>query len=190
MWRNEFDTDRAKVCVATDEASLERGLAILIDLHQQRQKQLGHPGCFASPRFKDFLHAAAQRHLGTGHLRLQWIELEGIPVAAELDLVSDNVRMHYCSGIAIDSNFPRPGWLGITAAIRRAIDEGCHSFDFLRGDEGYKSHWRGEPVAMVDWELVPPTFRARLKQRIRAAFQTLKRLVKHALRRSNVEMRE
>ena len=190
MWRNQFDTGQATVCVATDEASLQRGLAILVDLHQQRQRQLGHPGCFASPQFKNFLYAAAQQHLATGHLRLQWIELDGQPIAAEFDLLSGNVRMHYCSGIAIDTAFPRPGWLGISAAIRHAINEGCKSFDFLRGDEGYKSHWRGEPVPMVDWESIPPTGRARVRQRLRTLVQATKRQVKRVVRRRQKEVRE
>ncbi|GAA4431877.1 GNAT family N-acetyltransferase [Bremerella cremea] len=182
LWRNQFDTGVAKIHVA-DETTLDEGFAILVDLHQHRRNQLGQAGCFASTRFHDFLKQAAVEHLKAGQLRLQWIELEGKPVAAELDLMEGDNYLHYCSGMAIDCEHARPGWLGVTAAIRYAIESGRTNFDFLRGDEGYKSHWRGQPVAMINVELVPPKFRAQARYRFRSMVDLAKQHAKRVLHR-------
>ena len=144
---------------------------------------MGQRGCFASQRFHRFLHEAAREHLASGQLRLQWVELEGRPIAVELDLEERDTVLHYCSGIEIDCDYARPGWLGITAAIRNAIDSGKTTFDFLRGDEGYKSHWRGQPVPLMNLEFISPRFRARVRSQLRGSFRQAKQQVKRILRR-------
>lgn len=184
LWRDQFESGHAAVRVAYDEATLAEGFEILVDLHQRRQNALGHAGSFSSKRFRDFLYEAAQLHLAAGQLRLQWIELEGKPVAAQLDLQDGEILLDYCSGIAIDCEFARPGWLGVTAAIRAAIENGRTTFDFLRGDESYKSHWRAEPVKMFHLELIPRTTKARTLAKLRASLAHAKSLAKRLLGRS------
>ncbi|MFN3149370.1 GNAT family N-acetyltransferase [Bremerella sp.] len=183
LWRNQFDTGKATIHIA-DEATLDQGFSILVDLHQKRRNQMGQPGCFASKRFHSFLQEAAREHLASGQLRLQWIELEGRPIAVEMDLEEGDTLMHYCSGIAIDCDYARPGWLGLTAAIRHAIESGKTTFDFLRGDEGYKSHWRGQPVPMMNLEFIPPTFSAKVRSQVRGSVRLAKQQAKRLLRRS------
>ncbi|WDI44701.1 GNAT family N-acetyltransferase [Bremerella sp. P1] len=182
LWRNQFETGKATIHIA-DQATLEQGFSILVDLHQKRRNQMGQRGCFASNRFHDFLQEAASEHLESAQLRLQWIELEGRPIAVELDLEEGDTLLHYCSGIATDCDYARPGWLGITAAIRYAIDSGKATFDFLRGDEGYKSHWRGQPVPMMNLEFVPPKFSARLRSQFRGSVRLAKQQAKRILQR-------
>lgn len=184
LWRDQFDTGKAVVRVAHDDITLAEGFAILVNLHQRRQNALGHAGSFASPRFRSFLWDAACRHLESSQGRLQWIELEGKPIAAQFDLEEGDTLLDYCSGIDIDSDYARPGWLGVTAGIRHAIERGRTTFDFLRGDEGYKSHWRAEPVKMFHLELVPPKARARQRAWLRASLRSTKQLAKRLLGRT------
>ncbi|QDU78062.1 hypothetical protein Pan97_51420 [Bremerella volcania] len=183
LWRNQFETGRATIHIA-DQATLQHGFSILVNLHQKRRNQMGQRGCFASQRFHHFLEEAAREHLESGQLRLQWIELEGRPIAVELDLEEGDTLLHYCSGIEIDCDYARPGWLGITAAIRHAIDSGKATFDFLRGDEGYKSHWRGQPVPMMNLEFTPPRFSAKIRSQVRGSLRLAKQKAKRILRRS------
>ena len=180
LWRKQFDTNLATVHVA-DESNLKQAFSILVELHQKRRNQMRQPGCFASQQFHDFLWEAAQQLQESNQLRLQWIELEGRPVAVEMDFEQQNALLHYCSGIEIDCEHARPGWLGITAAIRHAIESGKTHFDFLRGDEGYKSHWRGKPVAMVNLDFVAPTFRGRSHAQLREGIAQLKQCAKRVL---------
>ncbi|MBI1248601.1 GNAT family N-acetyltransferase [bacterium] len=180
LWRNQFDTGRAVLHMA-DGSTLPQAFQTLVDLHQQRRNQMGQPGCFASQRFHDFLLEAAHIHLKSGQLRLQWVEMDGEPIAAEFDLEAGTDLLHYCSGISVTTSFNRPGWLGITAAIRHAIESGKTNFDFLRGDEEYKSHWRGQPVSMFDLELIPPRFTAQARNHFRSVVKLAKRQAKRFL---------
>jgi len=135
----------------------------LTDLHQRRRTSLGDRGCFASARFSAFHHDAALPLLRSGQLRLQWLELDGKPVAAEYHLRGPHVVYAYQSGIDPNALEEEPGVLITLACIKRAIDEGVKFFDFLRGDEPYKAHWRAEPLAMEDIRIVPSNPSARLR---------------------------
>lgn len=158
-----FETGRAVVHSAESAADVQRGLAILRDLHQRRRKSLGEPGCFASPRFAGFLAEVARRFHAVGRLRLQWIELDGRPVAAGFDLSSPDAVYHYQAGIDPDAIEDRPGWLMQISALKQAIEEGFQAFDFLRGDEPYKSWWRAERRPLVEVRLAAPRLSARLR---------------------------
>ncbi|HUY90590.1 MAG TPA: GNAT family N-acetyltransferase [Pirellulales bacterium] len=164
-----FETGRARVRSAECAAEVERGLAILHDLHQRRRKSLGDSGCFASPRFAGFLAEVARRFHALGRLRLQWIELDGRPVAAEFDLSSSAAVYHYQSGIDPDAMPDKPGWLMQISALKKAIEEGFQAFDFLRGDEPYKSWWRAERRPLFEVRLVAPRVSARLRHGVWAA---------------------
>jgi len=150
LWRRQFDTQRARVRWVERPKEIEPALAILVDLHQRRRATMGDCGYFASPQALPFLREVAQRFLELGQLRFQIVELEGRPVAVEFDLAGDDAVYYYQSGVDPDVIRQRPGWLGNMAAIRRAIEDGYRYFDFLRGDEPYKQHWRAERVPLVN----------------------------------------
>jgi CelD/BcsL family acetyltransferase involved in cellulose biosynthesis len=59
-----------------------------------------------------------------------------------------------------------PGRLSTILCLRRAIEEGHQRFDFLRGDEPYKAHWRAEPRTTYDYRVVPNRRLARLRGRV------------------------
>ena len=47
-------------------------------------------------------------------------------------------------------------------AVRHAIEEGAATFDFLRGDEPYKSLWTHTHRELARIDLFPPTMRGAL----------------------------
>jgi CelD/BcsL family acetyltransferase involved in cellulose biosynthesis len=161
--RRYFDTGRARLCTAIDEASLDRGLTILMDLHQRRWESLGAAGCFSSQPFAAFIAAVARREAQSGVLDLNWLELDGRPIAAEIHLRIDSTVYAYQSGIEPSALIHEPGRLITLALLKRAIANGCRRFDFLRGDEPYKAHFRAEPIATRDLRIVPATGTARLR---------------------------
>jgi CelD/BcsL family acetyltransferase involved in cellulose biosynthesis len=184
-----FQTGRAVLRTADTAEAVERGLKILHELHQKRRKSLGDPGCFASPRFANFLALAATRFHQLGRLRLQWIELDGRPAAAEFDLSSADTVYHYQSGMDPDAAQDKPGWLMQISALREAIDQGFRAFDFLRGDEPYKSWWRAERRPLAEIRVVGRSATARLRHRVWTAAACLKawqRRAKERLRRKSV----
>jgi CelD/BcsL family acetyltransferase involved in cellulose biosynthesis len=136
-------------------ANFPQAWEILVDLHQRRRKSLGEPGCFASQRFHDFLREASQQLLAAGALRLWWLELEGRPVAVEYMLQGGGVVYAYQAGVDPQRLVDQPGRMMAALLIRRAIEEGLQGFDFLRGDEPYKAHWRAHPRRLSEWRIVP-----------------------------------
>ena len=172
--RRQFATGRARMYQVRSQDDLEQGFAILCDLHQRRRQSLNEQGAFASARFTKFHRDVAGRFLEMGRLRLQWVELEGRPAAAEYDLTGGPATYFYQSGIHPGFLRECPGWLSFMAAIQRAIGEGCTQFDMLRGDERYKSHWRAVGREMCEIRVIGRSAAARMRHQIWMAYQKVK----------------
>jgi CelD/BcsL family acetyltransferase involved in cellulose biosynthesis len=177
--RDFFRSGRARMHWVHDPDQLEHALDVLIRLHQRRWKRLGWPGCFASERFLKFHREVALRMLAFDALSMSWLELDGRPVAAEYHLRGNGIVYAYQSGIAPDSLEYQPGHLSHLATIRRAIERGDRAFDFLRGDEPYKSHWRAVARPTFDARVVPPRMGPRIRQGIWAAGSTVVNQLRH-----------
>lgn len=155
LQRRLFDTGRAVSRVVKEPAGLERGLAVLSDLHQRRRRALGEAGRFADDSFASFHREVAGQLLDQSALRLSWIELDGRSVAAEYQVLGSDVVYAYQSGIDPAALDCEPGRLAMMATLRRSIEEGCRAFDLLRGDEPYKAHWRARPRASMEVSILP-----------------------------------
>ncbi len=164
LFRDYIETGRTTIHYADSDESYEHGFKILVELHQDRRNSLGQPGCFQSEAFTKFLHAAGKDFLHSGQLSLQWIELEGQPVAAEFDLRGNDTVFYYQSGFSTAQEEHRPGWQGVMSALRRASEDGVRYFDFLRGDEPYKASWGAERVEQETIILTAPRLRSQIHQ--------------------------
>lgn len=184
-----LDAGRAVLHTVKTAAELSGAWEILVDLHQRRRRSLGEPGCFASPRFAAFHREAAERLLAVQSLRLHWLELEGVPVAAEYHLAAGRVIYGYQAGVDPDRLEDEPGRLAAIATLRLAVEEGFSAFDFLRGDEPYKAHWRAEPRRTHDLHIAAPRPIARLRQAAWQAGQQVKRWAKGGAMASDIEQR-
>jgi CelD/BcsL family acetyltransferase involved in cellulose biosynthesis len=157
------------------------GMKVLVDLHQRRRRSLGEPGCFADERFSAFLHEAASRLWEADALRLHWIELHGKPIAAEFHLAGKDGAYAYQAGVDPDALDDEPGRLITVATLRQAIEEGLRWFDFLRGDEPYKAHFRAAPVECQETHVSSPRAASHIRHGVWAAGDAVKHLVKLGL---------
>jgi len=163
--RRVLDSPRVKWHVATSAAELDAAWPVLVDLHQRRRRSLGEPGCFASRAFHEFHREVAGRFLDRGQLRVSWLELDGTAAAAEYHLADGTATYAYQGGVDPERLHEEPGRLSTILCLRRAIDEGHAQFDFLRGDEPYKAHWRAVARPTYDCRIVPNRRLARLRGR-------------------------
>ena len=154
---------------------------VLIDLHQRRRRSLGEPGSFASSRFAAFHREVMPDLLRNGQLRLDWLELDGQPIAAEYQLTGNGVVYAYQSGVSPDALEHSPGRLSHVAMLRRAIEQGFRAVDFLRGDEPYKAHWRAEPRASLEIRVAPARAAAQLRHGIWLVGASMKQWIKSGL---------
>jgi CelD/BcsL family acetyltransferase involved in cellulose biosynthesis len=148
------------------------------DLHQRRRQSLGQPGCFASPRWAEFHRDVARRLLGEGRLRLSMLELGGMPVAAEYHLAGSQATYAYQGGVDPMRLAEEPGRLSTICSIKRAIAEKHARFEFLRGDEPYKAHWRATPTETRRLQAAPPRAWARLRHRTCSEAERIGRFAK------------
>lgn len=160
-----LSSDRAVWHLVTTTEEFIQGWEVLVHLHQRRRQSLGEPGCFASRRFTKFHREVAQRLLATGRLRLSWLELDGTPAAAEYHFAGTDTTYAYQGGVDPERLTEEPGRLSNIATLQQAIAEGHQSFDFLRGDEPYKAHWRATPRGTIDWRIAAPRHAARWRLR-------------------------
>jgi CelD/BcsL family acetyltransferase involved in cellulose biosynthesis len=176
--RRSFDTGRAVSTQVNERAELPNFFDVLVTLHQKRRESLGQPGCFADPVFTQYHREVMERFFDLGRLRLQYVLLDGRPVAIEYDLVGQNTVYFYQSGIEPAVLEERPGWMGTIGSLRAAIEQGYRTFDFMRGDEAYKSSWGAQPCPTVETRIVAQRPAAQLRHSAWLAQQQVRRWAK------------
>ncbi len=186
LLRRNFDTGLVTTGTVEHADELEHYFRRLVELHQKRRASLGQPGCFASPLFTAFHRDVMAQLLSLGLLRLWWTDLDGRPAAIEYDLIGGDTIYFYQSGIEPELAGDRPGWLGSIGSLRDAQRRGYRNFDFLRGDEAYKSSWRATMQPAEEVRIVAPRSIPRLRYAAWSTAQLLRRWAKigrHTARR-------
>lgn len=95
---------------------------------------------FLTEEVEEFIRRACQRLQGLGWLRLQFLRAGDRLIAATLGFTVSGTWYLYNSGYDPELANLSPGVVAVALGIRSAIEEGCHTADFLRGNEGYKYH--------------------------------------------------
>ena len=127
--------------LATPE-TLTEDMGAFFALHQLRWRGRWMPGAFASHAARAFHRDAAQCLLESGNLRLHTLRLDGKPVAALYCFHKGCTTFYYLGGFDPVLSKLSPGTVLTAKAIQHAIEtDGATTFDFLRGDEGYKYRW-------------------------------------------------
>jgi len=163
--RRVIDSGEARWKLVESIDDFAAAWSTLVDLHQRRRQSLGEPGCFASRTWAAFHWEVAQRLLAWGRLRLSVLELGGRPIAAEYHLAGDRATYAYQGGLDPERLAEEPGQLSTICSIKRAIALRHAQFDFLRGDEPYKAHWRATPRQSLRLMAVPPRVLPKLRHR-------------------------
>jgi CelD/BcsL family acetyltransferase involved in cellulose biosynthesis len=162
---------------ATDEASLERGRAVLKSLHQQRWEEVGELGAFASARFEAF-HAKWMEHmLLRGDLELAWLEVRQEPVAAAYGFRTGDRLYYYQCGRRLDVPARiRPGIVLLQLLMQGAMASGVREFDFLGGAARYKSLFARHGRPLVQLRIARASWRERLRRTLTQCNSWLRRL--------------
>jgi CelD/BcsL family acetyltransferase involved in cellulose biosynthesis len=125
-----------------DADTLPGAMRDLFRLHQARWSARGQSGSFARhPRTEAFHQALARRFLARDWLGLYVLEVDGAPAAALLGYEYHGVFSYYQAGF--DPAWAEQGVGGVLmgCVIEDAIRRRLREFDFLRGEEPFKSHW-------------------------------------------------
>lgn len=165
MMRRMYDTGRAVPRLAQTADEVREAWGVLRRLHSERRHSLGQSGCFASRRFESFHDEIIDRFHNLGQLRLHWVTLDGEPIAAEYDLTGGNTVYMYQTGFNPQFSEHQPGWLNTIGTLKFAFEQGYKVYDFMRGDEPYKAHWRAKPRVQWQVRVVADRWLPRLRDR-------------------------
>ena len=156
----------------TSHGDLARGQAILYDLHRERWRAEGSDGVFAAPRFKRFHETLMKAFLdkNDAELELCWLEHEGRAVAVLYSFIYKGRVHFYQSGRSLDvPKTVRPGIGAHLFAIRRHIAAGNEVYDFLEGEQMYKSQLSSEERRLFRLRALSPALRSRVLEEARKA---------------------
>lgn len=97
------------------------------------------------PTRATLFHSVAQAAFEAGTLLLMFTNLNGQRISALFNFIYNGRIWVYNSGNDISQhNNLSLGWVLTAHAIQHGIEQGCHTFDFLRGDETYKYRFGGQ----------------------------------------------
>lgn len=125
--------------IASNDEEVETAISQLFALHRLRWAQLGQTGVFISPRVQKFHREFAKQALKRNWLRLYWLTLDGVTAAAYYAFMIDNYSGFYTCGFHPSFSRYSVGKVLLAKVIDDAEREGAKVFDFMRGNETYKS---------------------------------------------------
>lgn len=135
-----FTSGRARIQMFGPD-DVQQGLDYLFELHKLRWKKRHLPGAFLG-KSVSFHQEWAQLAVRRGWLWLSVLHVDDAPIGAIYAMGMGSTAYYYQAGFDPEKGSVSPGTLLVAASIRRAIEEGKRSFDFMRGDEDYKRRWK------------------------------------------------
>lgn len=166
----------------TDGAEVRNRVDTLFRLHESRWQGRG-ASSLAAVRRQAFLADFATLAFEAGWLRLLFLDVDGTPVAGWYGWRVGERFAYYQAGLDPAYAAHSAGFVLLGRTVEEAFAEGAREYDFLRGDEDYKSRFTGTARQASTWLVAP-----RLHP-VRAVLSTLL-AARAAARRSPKPVRE
>ena len=143
VWEKQALKDYKVSFVRYDEiGSVDYAMNKFFDLHQKRELSIGNAGVFSDDIQKQFHLDLAKAFAAKGWLSLFFLTFNDEPVSAIYSFEYNGKIYAYLCGFDPEFSEYRPGNLAFKKLIQHAIENNLREFDFLRGDEEYKSRWK------------------------------------------------
>ncbi len=133
----------AQIEIASSE-TLHSFLDDLFRVHTARWSLSGQPGVLRDDAVKAFQRASAPGLLECGALKLYRLRMGQRTVAVIYALFARDTVLCYLQGFDPESAYFSPGTVLMFTLMEDAAKQGIRTFDFLRGQESYKQHWRAQ----------------------------------------------
>jgi len=127
------------------EADLSSCLDGLFRLHQGRWRSAGKLGSFASSQRRDFYQRLSRRLLNRGWLQLWALELDSQIAAVQFAFRYRDTVYQLQEGYDHTRPSDRLGFVLRGEVLKQLILEKVRRYDFLGGEDEYKSRWAAEP---------------------------------------------
>ncbi|MCX7967537.1 MAG: GNAT family N-acetyltransferase [Armatimonadetes bacterium] len=127
--------------LAQSDDEVRQVMSQLFALHRLRWAQLGQTGVFVLPKVRKFHIEFAKQALKRGWLRLHWLNLDNFIAAAYYAFKFGDYAGFYTCGFNPKFAKYSVGKVLLARVIDEAEREGAKVFDFMRGNETYKSEF-------------------------------------------------
>jgi CelD/BcsL family acetyltransferase involved in cellulose biosynthesis len=164
--RRYIDSGRAMLHSAVGHGERTRAFSHLCEFSHRRHSSDEETSTLASPRFCAFLRQVIESFSATDRLQLSYLELDGETVAVDYAMLGDETVYGYQMAMDPAAARHEPGWLLLVSVLRRAMQRGVRTFDFLRGSESYKAHWRAEPRPLWNMRIASRSLNGLARDRV------------------------
>jgi CelD/BcsL family acetyltransferase involved in cellulose biosynthesis len=137
----------------------------LFRLHELRWKEVGEAGVLHDERVRQFHRALAPRLLADGGLHLYRMWVNERTAAVIYSVFHGGTVFCYLQGFDPAFSHLSPGTQLMFAVLEDAVRLGMRRFDFLRGGEAYKMHWRPQKEPTFRIEVSKSRLATQLPQR-------------------------
>jgi CelD/BcsL family acetyltransferase involved in cellulose biosynthesis len=143
VWEKQALRDYKVEFVAYDKiGTIEEAMKIFFELHQKSQIAKGNCGVFSDGAKKSFHMDVASAFAKKGWLALFFLTFNDKPVSTVYCYEYNRKLYAYLCGFDPEYAKYRPGHLAFKNIIKYGIEKKLKEFDFLRGNEEYKTRWR------------------------------------------------
>ena len=167
---------------ATQE-DLRKNLSSLISLHNQRWDTRGGSDALRDGRVQDFHRDFAALALDRRWLRLFVLNLGDRPVAAVYAFNYKGRSLYYQAGVAPEYSGMSLGLVALGLSIQDALEEGAVEYDFLHGDEEYKSLWAHEMRELRVFDAYPRSLKGSLTMHSHRVLRAAKTMARYVITR-------
>jgi CelD/BcsL family acetyltransferase involved in cellulose biosynthesis len=138
----------------TDGTEVHERVDTLFRLHESRWSGRGSSSLVAARR-QAFLTDFAALAFDAGWLRLLFLDVDGTPVAGWYGWRVGERFAYYQAGLDPAFAAHSAGFVLLGRTLEEAFAEGAREYDFLRGDEEYKSRFTGTARQASTWLVAP-----------------------------------
>ena len=168
-YRKKFMKEGIDIIIEPVELKdLKTSIDALVALHKKRtylDESNLHVDYFAHPKQRSLLEHALEKMIPTGEAQLVVLKANGIIIAAQMFLQSDNMLIAHYSGFDPEWSRFSPLFVLQTSVIRQAIERGVGTMNLLRGNALWQRRWGASAVdQIIDITLAKRTILPRVRQ--------------------------
>jgi len=166
--------------VTGESSDLDEAMNDLFVLNRLRMKTKNLQGAFSNGKFTKFHQDIMPVFFQNDILHLSFLKANNMRIAALYNFIYNDTCFYYQSGFdPVWAKFS-PGTVLFSMSIQDAIENGMLEYDFLQGDELYKSSWTNTKRQCVSIFVYNKTFTGLFLY----SFNVIKLYLKQSLRRA------
>jgi len=148
-----FDKNDVNLVKVTDEEDLKWGMDELFELHSARAIDRGIQSTFSDKAIYDFHAELSHKFIKLGWLRLYFLKTGNKFIASAYGFIFNDCFYFFQTGMDPEWKKLSPGKVLIFSILQDIKDDNVVEFDFLEGDETYKSFWTKNSRELLSYKI-------------------------------------